>query len=255
MLIDLVRAAPAPLAWQAQDLLARVALEKTPGLAFAGQDADARKKTAAAWEAWWREQGPKIDWKQLDIGLPGGALVAEVESNTVWECGPGGKTRWEIEELQGPYDLQLLGGGRVLVAEYLGGQVSERDRKGTILWKKEIDRPVSCRRLPNGHTFIATTSGVVELGADGKEVFTHSLHKSQLPLTRAYRPAHGGTVFIVCEQGLLAVAVGQKKVTEKRLDVSGQVADVQGLATGNMLLTVTRGDTAWVVEVTPARKW
>jgi HEAT repeat protein len=252
VLIGLVREGPTNLAWQAGDLLARVAAEKTPSLAFAGQDEDARKKAAGAWENWWRDQGAKIDWKRVEVGLPGGALVAELESNTIWESGPGGKTRWEIEDLQGPYDVQMLAGGRALVAEYLGQQVTERDRKGTVLWKKEIERPVSCRRLPNGHTFIATTRGVVELGTDGKEVFSYTLQKTQLPVYCAHRPAHGTTIYIVCEEGLLALDTSQRKMAQKKIDVAGKVEDVQGLPDGNLLLTLTQGKDASVAVVTPA---
>jgi outer membrane protein assembly factor BamB len=44
----------------------------------------------------------------------------------------------------------------VLIAEYAGNRVTERDLTGKILWQVQLPRPpVSVQRLPNGHTFIA----------------------------------------------------------------------------------------------------
>jgi HEAT repeat protein len=68
-----------------------------------------------------------------------------------------GQVVWQIEDLQHPIDFQILPGDRVLVAEYAGYRVTERDLKGKIVWEtKNLGRPpVSVQRLANGNTFIA----------------------------------------------------------------------------------------------------
>jgi len=73
-------------------------------------DSEVRRRAAAAWETWWRAQAKNIEWKQVEVGQLGGALVAELETEMVWEAGPGGKTRWEVDDLRGPYDVRALAG-------------------------------------------------------------------------------------------------------------------------------------------------
>ena len=43
---------------------------------------------------------------------------------------PDGTVRWEMKGLNTPCDVQLLPGGRLLVAEYQAQRVTERDRDG-----------------------------------------------------------------------------------------------------------------------------
>jgi hypothetical protein len=251
VLIALVREGPAPLAWQAEDLLAQVAGDGAPGVSVSGPDAGARRQAAAAWEDWWRTRGPQVDWDQVEVGLIGGAVVAELETDTVWEAGPGGKPRWEVEDLQGPYDVQPLARGRLLVAEYTGQRVTERDRRGKILWQKSVADPVACRRLPNGNTFIATIRGVLEVRPDGREVYSLTLRKEQQPVYGAYRAAGSDTAYIACEDGLLALDTAQRKTSRV---LAGEVADVQGLPNGHLLVAVGSRTAAKVAEVNPAGK-
>ena len=71
---------------------------------------------------------------------------------------------WQINNLLFPLDAQLLGEDRVLVAEYHGNRVTERDLKGAIIWSKQMNsNPHNVQRLPNGHTLIATNISVVEV--------------------------------------------------------------------------------------------
>src|SRR5262249_48477492 len=106
----------------------------------------------------------------------------------VWEMGPDGRARWKLFNLQGPMDAQVLSNGHVLIAEYQGRVVTERDLNGRIHWSKTVEgNPIGCRRLPNGNTFVATHTSMMEISRDGKEVYLHY-------------PGEG--VFILCAERL-----------------------------------------------------
>src|SRR5262249_22539378 len=139
----------------------------------------AKKKYTDAWAAWWKEDGPKIDLTKLDatrthLGL---TLIVEVNNNNnvgrVVEVGRDGKERWHIDGLQYPVDAWVVAGGRVLVAEYNGRKVTERDEKGKIVWEKSgyPGQTVNVQRLPNGNTFIASDAQLLEVDRTGKEVY------------------------------------------------------------------------------------
>jgi hypothetical protein len=172
-LIALLGDVPANLSWKAEELLYRIAGEQAPPASMGDGSVEARQRYRDAWAAWWRDQGQHADLRYLEDGPQhlGLTLVAEMDSNKVWEFGPDGKPRWRIEHLTGPMDAQVLPGGRVLIAEYQGRRVTERDLQGNILWSKRLNgSPIACQRLPNGNTFIATHNAFVEITRDGKEI-------------------------------------------------------------------------------------
>src|SRR2546425_634355 len=158
-LIALLGEGPVGLAWRAEELLSRAAGDGAPHASMGDASADARLKLRDAWAAWWRDQGQHIDLTHFEdlqhqLGL---TLVAEMDSNKVWEFGPDGKPRWKLQNLQGPMDAQLLPNGHVLVAEYQGRCVTEHDLHGHVTWSKRVNgSPICCQRLANGNTFIAT---------------------------------------------------------------------------------------------------
>ena len=96
------------------------------------------------------------------------------------EIDADGRPRWQIDGLQQPLDVQLLPGDRLLIAEHSANQVTERNLRGEVLWEKrlgvraqadgEADGPLVAQRLPNGNTFIATHTELLEVDRDGKEV-------------------------------------------------------------------------------------
>jgi HEAT repeat protein len=253
VLLNLLREGPDTLAWQAEEVLFRIAGEKSPAVAAVGDRNTSREKIAAAWETWWRDQGPKLDWKRIEVGLLGGVIVAELETDTIWEVSPGGKIRWQMDDIQGPYDVQVLSGGRFLIAEYLGQRVTERDRKGTVLWEKEIDDPVACRRLPNGNTFIATSRSVLEIAPGGKEVYACTLPKEQQPVYGAHVVPGSHSVFLASKEGMLVLDTTQKGPA-KKIDLGGEVSDVQGLSGGQLLITVVIGKTTKLKRIDAAGK-
>jgi outer membrane protein assembly factor BamB len=69
--------------------------------------------------------------------------------------------------------VEVLPGGRYLVAQYQMNRVVEVDSRGTVLWQYKIRTPAWATRLGNGHTLIASPDGrkVVEVDPKGKEVW------------------------------------------------------------------------------------
>src|SRR5208282_1718828 len=100
--------------------------------------------------------------------LRGFTLLVQPQSNTITALGPDGKERWALTGLEGPVDAQVLANGHILVAE--SNRVTERDVRGTVLWKLEGITPVSVQRLPNGNTFIPCNDVLVEVDRRGKDV-------------------------------------------------------------------------------------
>jgi PQQ-like domain len=239
-LIALLIDAPLPLSWQAEELLFRLAADGAPTVSVGSGDAEARKKCRAAWTAWWREQGPALDLSRFDdverqLGL---TVIAELDSNKVWECGLDGKPRWQLTGLLGPIDAQVLPGGRVLVAENRGQRVTERDLQGRILWQKQVpSNPICCQRLPNGNTFIATYQSVLEVTRDGKEVYSH--HPAAAPfIFGAQKLRNGHIVYISAQNTLVEMEPTGKEVRRVPVTTNGNWCSVEALPGGQYLVAL-----------------
>jgi hypothetical protein len=175
VLIDLLRDLPRERGWEAEDVLRRLAGEAAPGVALDDSEA-ARARCRDAWVAWWGKEGDKVDLAKFEPGqaLLGHLLAVVADSDcTLSEFGRDGKPLWEIAHLNNSLDAYVLPGSRVLIAEYGSSRVTERDFKGNVTWEKKLgEGPYAAQRLPNGRTFIATRTRLLEVDRDGKEVFT-----------------------------------------------------------------------------------
>jgi HEAT repeat protein len=183
-LIDLLGVLDREQAYHIEDALAQVAGEKSPSVAL-GTDEAGRAKCRDAWKKWWDDVGKKIDLAKVDLDHRqlGYTLVIGMDFNKgkpvkgingkVQEIGQDGKVRWEITGLKYAIDARVIGHDRVLIVEYSGRSVTERNFQGEVLWKHDLtvpQLPVSAQRLPNGNTFIACRNALIEVDKDGKEV-------------------------------------------------------------------------------------
>src|SRR5262249_8690443 len=144
-LLALLPDVPAEQRWRVEQVLPVLGGEKAPALG-AGASEQEWKRYCRAWSGWWREHGAKVDLAKIDLsqrtlGLTllvqlatrrmvrqvGGRVGGLTIPGRVFEVGMDGKTRWEINDLNYPSDAQVVGPNRVLIAEYRGRQISERN--------------------------------------------------------------------------------------------------------------------------------
>jgi hypothetical protein len=160
-------------AWQVDDILFRLADGKTPPMVSVGRDEATRKRCKEAWQAWYEKEGKKIDLAKLNETPPliGHTLIVLLDENRVVDLDGANRPLWSLNNLAFPLDAQVLPGDRVLVAEHKASRVTERNFKGEILWKKDLQgAPLLAQRLSNGHTFVATNSQLMEFDREDKEV-------------------------------------------------------------------------------------
>ncbi len=169
--IDTLPELPLDLAWQAEDFLLHLAGGSPPAVAM-GNDPASRRKCRDGWRAWWKQHAAEVDLAHLEepTKLLGRTLIVLLDLGRVLELDSDKHPRWEVNNLSFPLDVQLVGEDRLLVAEYYGNRVTERDLKGNVLWEKEVVGPLTAQRLPDGHTFVATDMALFEFDKDGKEV-------------------------------------------------------------------------------------
>jgi HEAT repeat protein len=195
VLIELVGVLKDDLAGQAEEPLYQLAGDRAPELPADEDPKEARKKRHDAWAVWWKEHGEHVDLARIDSTRSwlGCTVIAESNNGRVLELGRDGKPRWTIQGVSFPVDAVVLPGNRVLIAEYNGRRVTERDFKGNILWQKANlpGQPVNVQRLPNGHTFIATDAQLLEVDRAGKEVFVIN---NLGPITAGYRAPRGNVI-------------------------------------------------------------
>lgn len=185
VLVGLLPEMPREEVWRVEPVLFALAGDKAP-VAETGSSDEDRRKYAAAWAGWWKENGRGLDLAKIDtarrmLGLtllvqldlrrlvkgPGGAVYP----GSVSEIGPDGKPRWQISDLNYPIDAQIVGPNRVLITEYRSRQVTERTFKGEIVWRKALPSPPGgARRLPNGHTLINLRQQLIEVDRSGRQV-------------------------------------------------------------------------------------
>jgi hypothetical protein len=188
VLVALLADAPLAVAWQAEDVLVRLAGDAAPVASLGSGEEAARRRCQAAWQAWWKANADKADLARLmkDDGLQGLTVICEVERigqnpGHVRGFGRDGRERWHAEGMDSPADVHLLRGGRILVGEHWATRVTERDLKGSVLWEyKTAAHVVSCRRLPDGNTFIATSDELLEVTPEKKVVYSYRPQKGML---------------------------------------------------------------------------
>jgi hypothetical protein len=183
-----------------EELLYRVAGEKAPPFPADGEEA--RRKYVKAWQGWWKDQGAKLDVAHLAEAAQtlGHTVVLMIDEGKVIELDSANRVRWEFGGLELPLDVQRLPGERVLVVEHKAGRVTERNRKGEILWEHKATEPLMAQRLANGNTFIATRYGLTELDGSRKEVLSYNPPAGAL-IMRARKLANGN-IALVTELGV-----------------------------------------------------
>ncbi len=183
VLINLLAELPLDQAYLAEDALLRLADDKAPAQALDGST-DSQAKCRAAWAAWWRAHAAEVDLSKLRQVKLGRVLIAQWDQGQlgrVLEIDGAGRTLWQAEDLPWPLDAQLLPGNRLLLTEFYDNRVSERDLQGQLLWHQQLaENPIAAQRLPNGNTFIATRSALLEVERGGKVVMTLRLPHSLL---------------------------------------------------------------------------
>jgi HEAT repeat protein len=193
VLIDLLTVASDEQIGQIEDVLTQLAGDSAPQTPWSTAEAD-KQKCHEAWAAWWKLNGERVDLARLIVRQwYGYTLLCDSSRNRVFEIDRQGKERWAIEGVPFPVDAWVVGGNRVLIAEWMGRKISERDFRGNTLWSKSVSaQPVNVQRLPNGHTFIATVNQLLEVDRAGKEVYT--IRNIGGGITAAYRARDGRIV-------------------------------------------------------------
>lgn len=217
VLVELLAALPREQAWPVLELLDDLAGADAP-VTVAGRNAAERGQCRDAWAAWWKEKGNRLDLaralSQAEKRRPkGNTLLVQLGlgsfSGQVVELGSDQVPPWQINDLDYPLSAQVLPGDRVLIAEYHGRLVSERNLQGEILWSKPMDVPVVfAQRLSNGNTFLAARNRVVELDRSGQEVFSHRRQRRDLV---AARPCDGGGAVLLTDAGVCVFLDAQGK--------------------------------------------
>jgi hypothetical protein len=206
VLVALLAELPREESWPVEDLLYRMAGDQAPRDLVLGSDEASRKRCRDGWEEWWTRNSDSVDLAKLDVAqrLLGYTLLAEMDvkgvNGKVVELSPDKKIRWSIEGLRQPMDAQVLGENRVLVTEFQASQVTERNFKGEILWRKPFagnSNPMSAQRLVNGNTFIACRNQLIEVDRSGKEVFTYN--RGRFDIMSAQKLRNGQFAFITQE--------------------------------------------------------
>jgi HEAT repeat protein len=241
-LIALFTSGDPEIAREAEDLLCRLAGETMPSASLGLADETSRKKCRDAWESWWKESSAKIDFTHLDAEeTPLGLTVisdcdvkGQFRTGSVWECGADGKPRWHFEGVKNPADIQILPGGRLLIAECQGFVVTERDRQGKVLWSHTVDSyPVSCQRLANGNTFIATYNEFSEVTRDGKKVYARRINGS---VYCAQKLRNGNILFAHSTGKIVEMQPSGREVHSLRVEGLAAWAGVELLPNGHYLI-------------------
>ncbi|MBI2804365.1 MAG: hypothetical protein HYX68_05195 [Planctomycetes bacterium] len=253
VMIDLLAEMSPNQLWPIEEALLRLAGDKAPNVTL-GADAAARKNCQAAWAKWYATSAATLDMKKLSeenvylgytlivqhnnrIGAGGGGNVGEI-----FELDKDKNIRWKVSIPTGyPVDAHLVGGSRLIVAEYSANKVSERDLKGDVKWEYFCGgNPFAVQRLPNGNTFVAMQGRLIEVDRNKNEVWSYQRPNSDI--IRAKKLPTGEVAFIT-NQGINSQYIRMDART-RQINKQFQVTPVQMLfgsmdvlPNGNVLVT------------------
>jgi hypothetical protein len=259
-LVALLSDAPPTLAWQVEDMLCRIAGEKSPTATLGPALVADRKKCRDAWEAWWKDNRAKVDLKKINFedAVLGLTMVAELDGSKgdgngrVWEVRRDGTAVRELTKANRPIDAQGLSNGHILVAEHGTMRVAEFDRDGKVVWEHKTTRsqPVSCQRLPNGNTFIATYNELLEVTRDNKVVYSHQ--PPGVSIWNGYKLRNGNILYVTANNFVIEMNPDGKEVAKVTVNGTGGWASADKLANGHFLVALYSMNK--VVEVDAAGK-
>jgi HEAT repeat protein len=205
VLISLVNELPSERTVAVEEYLHRVAGNRIGDLPGGDEN---RAKRRDAWAAWWATEGARVELPERTIPLGSTALIGNTvlvvpQGQQIMEIGPDGKVLWQFGGAINVQDAQVVSGNRVLLAEYGGRRVTERNFKGEVVWEVKLPvngLPSGVKRLPNGHTLITTRNQILEVDRTGREVAS---------VTRTFNDIYSagktrdGQYVIVSTQGLV----------------------------------------------------
>ncbi len=218
VLINTLPELPLGTAWEAEDFLFRLAESsgRTAPMISLGTDAAGRQKCRDTWLAWWKSEGERIDLAKMQekTSLQGYTLVVLLDQGNVLELGTNNQPRWQINGLVFPLDVQLVGDKTVLVAEYHGNRVTERDLRGNIVWEQGVAGPLVAQRLPNGNTFVATDTQFLEYDKDGNEKLNLTVPDEQKRTMKAMKLPSGEIACLTSDARVVRYDVSGKELKE-----------------------------------------
>jgi HEAT repeat protein len=257
VLIGLFKDLPLEQCWEIEDYLAKVAGEKSPN-EIVTADATSRTKVIAAWNRWWKENEKGIDLARLDLHNRELGFYLIVENwnpargrGRVMEVDSHGKVRWEIGDLQWPYDAQLVRGGNLLIVEQQN-RVTERDRKGKIVGLDRIIPQVFyVERLRDGSTFVACRNQIQILDPKGAVRLNHTYHVQSIVAARHNRD--GSMAYISYSGQYVKLDRNGKQIKTFQLPWwNYSIHGAEILANENVIVSV--GNMNKVMEYTPTGK-
>src|SRR5208337_5101772 len=137
-----------------------------------------------------------------------------------------------------------------LVAEHNGGRVTERTREGKIVWEQRVNgSPVSCQRLANGNTFIATYNEIFEVTREGKTVYTYQKPRN---LFSAQKLASGNILYVQNNRQIAEMDVAGKEIRTVPAGDTSSWASVELLDNAHYLVALYGASR--VVEIDSAGK-
>ncbi len=195
VLIELVGQLVNADSYPSQDILIQIAGDNAPKISV-GETADDRKKASEAWKKWWNENEKTVNLAKLSSspGQLGYTLVVYATggggNGYIVELDRAGKVLWEVKGVNYPVDAFVVPGGKVLVTEWSGNAISEWETNGKMLWRwnSTAGSCTNAQRLPNGNTFVCTTSNILELDRERKQVYSFNVPAG---LTAAYKMPNG----------------------------------------------------------------
>jgi HEAT repeats len=257
-LVALLGDAPPAIGWEVEEILFRLAGEGAPQVAVGeGTDVE-RRQCREAWESWWRDRGGKLELSKVELPdrRPGHAVFVCFEGyqsgrGRVWEVGADGRIVWQLDNITGASDAQVLAGNRLLVSEYFGDAgVKERDLAGKVLWKHRFINTLAGQRLPHGNTFVASVDELVELSPQGKPVF--SFKRKDSAAICCARKLRDGHYACACQGGLMVELDGRGQTVRSFQAGLECCSTFDALPNGHYL--VPQGGTDKVVEFNRAGK-
>ena len=253
VLIGLIKDSPDPMHWQhAEECLYGIAGEQSRPIEVGEGKTEDRTRVADAWAAWWKAYGGQILLGQKEDYPLDSAVVTET-TGRVWEWRADGKPRFDFKDAASPVDARLLPGKRVLIADERGRRVTERDFSGKLIWEKTFDDegPVSVHRLPNGNTFVALYSRVVEVRRDG-QIVSSLFIASDGRISDANKLPDGRIGCLTTDNKLYLLNPEGKVLKEVETESYG---GVEALPNGNILVSQTQVNKIIEVDKTGATVW